>query len=103
MIFFQSFSFQVGDVAIVKNTPTVNAMLYKVKHLIEMQPITFPHGKPQDVNNGYLDDYGRFISYNLLPTDLDKAQADVKQLMEKAVDGETLKYRLRYRWLQRWE
>ena len=96
-------TFQAGDVAIVKNTPTMNAMLYRVKHLIEMKPITFPYGKPKDLKDGYLDDHGRFITYNLLPSNLEKAEEDAKQLKEKSVDGATLKRRLQDKWLQRWE
>lgn len=34
-----------GDVAVIPNTPQFNALLHKVKHLIELKPATFSNGK----------------------------------------------------------
>ena len=35
-----------GAVSVVKNIPEVNAMLWRVKHVIRIDPITFPDGQP---------------------------------------------------------
>jgi len=95
---------RTNDTCIVKNTPKMNAMLYKVKHVIKITPITFPYGMPDDPSKGYLDDHGRFISYNLLNSvPLEEAVEETKQLREKSVDSETLKRRLNLKWYQRWD
>lgn len=36
-----------SEIALIANTPAMNAMLWKVKHLIRITPITFPQGVPQ--------------------------------------------------------
>ncbi|CAN8012968.1 unnamed protein product [Ixodes pacificus] len=38
----------VGSVAIVKNTPFMCRMLWRVKHLVRVTPITFPDGEPRE-------------------------------------------------------
>lgn len=38
----------VGSVAIVKNTPFMCRMLWRVKHLVRVSPITFPNGEPRE-------------------------------------------------------
>ncbi len=37
---------------VFKNTAAFNAQLWHVKHLLELRPLTFPHGEPtvDDVN-----------------------------------------------------
>lgn len=35
-----------GKMEIFKNTPSQNAELWHVKHLIELRPVTFPNGEP---------------------------------------------------------
>lgn len=54
---------QLGDVAIIKNIPEMNMLLYRVKHLIKVDPITFPYGEPtqDDINNTYLTPNGECI------------------------------------------
>ena len=32
--------------AVVKNIPEMNALLWRVKHLIRIDPVTFPDGEP---------------------------------------------------------
>ncbi|XP_014789637.1 uncharacterized protein LOC106883224 [Octopus bimaculoides] len=48
---------------VLKNTPSVNKMLNKVKHLIKITPITFPNGYPEEKDFEYclLKDNGEFI------------------------------------------
>ena len=35
-----------GAVSVVKNIPEVNALLWRVKHVIRVDPVTFPDGAP---------------------------------------------------------
>ncbi|GLV43748.1 uncharacterized protein CBL_06928 [Carabus blaptoides fortunei] len=52
-----------GDVAIVKNIPENNAMLWKIKHLIKIAPITFPNGVPteDDLDCTHLRENGELV------------------------------------------
>jgi len=93
------------SIAIVKNTPEINANLYKIKHLIEIKPITFKYGFPQDPKQGFLKENGEVISYNLLESDkieLEEAEKQIDDLKKRSVDGPTLKHRLRRNWFSRW-
>ncbi|MFH4980497.1 hypothetical protein AB6A40_007206 [Gnathostoma spinigerum] len=38
--------YEPGRMEIFKNTPSQNAELWHVKHLIELRPLTFPNGEP---------------------------------------------------------
>ncbi|KAG5448327.1 hypothetical protein CSKR_107042 [Clonorchis sinensis] len=51
---------------LVKNTPSVNADLYQVKHLVRIQPVQFPQGLPtalDDLTQCRLRPDGRFLRY----------------------------------------
>jgi len=52
-------------ISILPNIPSVSLMLFKVKHLIEIKPVTFPNGMPDDFDpetHGYkLKPNGEFI------------------------------------------
>jgi len=39
---------QVGSRVFLPNLPSVCALLYKIKHVVEITPITFPKGIPDD-------------------------------------------------------
>jgi len=45
--------YQLNEMKVFKNTPYWNRLLWNVKHLIEIYPITFPNGEPTaaDVGN----------------------------------------------------
>jgi len=92
-------------VAIVKNTPTNNARLYRVKHLVEITPISTPQGMPDDPKYGFLKENGEFISYSCIEghaLPLEQAEQKLEDLKKISVDGETLKTRLRLKWYSRW-
>ena len=97
---------QRRTVAIVKNTPTENAQLYKVKHLVEITPITFPNGIPSDPKDGFLKENGEFIVYDKLKPvgadSIEQVQKDVDAIRKRDVDGATLKKRLSLQWQSRW-
>lgn len=38
--------YEVGKMEIFKNTASVNEQLWRIKHLIELKPLTFPNGEP---------------------------------------------------------
>jgi large subunit ribosomal protein L30 len=40
--------FQKSDIAIVKNIPEVNEILWKIKHLVKITPIQCPNGMPDE-------------------------------------------------------
>lgn len=42
----------LGSRTIVKNTPFMCKMLWRVKHLVRVSPITFPDGEPTEVTTG---------------------------------------------------
>lgn len=52
----------VGSQRIVPNTPFFCKMLWRVKHLVRVDPITFPDGEPQECQRGttHLDKRGVF-------------------------------------------
>jgi len=85
-------------IAIVANTPFTCALLYRVKHLIEIQPISFPHGVPTDPSQGFLKENGEYVSYNLLESpgmDVSAGEKDVIDLRTREVDKHTLRQRLK--------
>ncbi|XP_077518186.1 mitochondrial ribosomal protein L30 [Amblyomma americanum] len=43
---------QLGSRTIVKNTPFMCKMLWRVKHLVKVSPITFPDGEPTEMMTG---------------------------------------------------
>lgn len=99
---FRCFSFQMSEIAIVKNIPEVNAMLWKVKHLIKITPIVFPYGEPtqNDVNHMFLKENGDCIVAKEIKVD-DARLAATEQFEQKStrLDGETLRKDSRLKWL----
>lgn len=89
----------------MKNTPEMNARLWKVKHLIKITPIQTPDGLPEkgDYWGTYLETDGVFtISKKFLPdTKRLEATQDFEQLT-KRVDKDTVDKNCRYKWLNPW-
>ncbi|CAL8148081.1 unnamed protein product [Orchesella dallaii] len=94
------------SIAIIKNTPSNNVLLYKLKHLIEITPITTPQGMPDDVENAFLKQNGEFVGYNLLSHHNvkvdDATNAEIKR-RKKYLDGETIKGHLHKQWYTRYD
>ena len=42
--------FQTSKIAIVKNTPEMNAKLYTIKNIVEIKPIQFPDNLPENAD-----------------------------------------------------
>jgi large subunit ribosomal protein L30 len=80
--------------------------LWKVKHLIKIEPIIFPHGEPtsNDINHTFLKENGECIvikeinpAYSERIEAAEKFKKDVKQL-----DGYFLRKDTRLKWLNYW-
>ncbi|KAL1376331.1 hypothetical protein pipiens_016957 [Culex pipiens pipiens] len=100
--------YEVNAVAVVKNIPENNARLWKVKHLVEVLPITFPHGEPTaaDIDYTFLKEDGSCVVVKELDTRTvrDKRLEAAVQFTqtEERMDGETLRKDSRLKWLNPW-
>uniref|UniRef100_T1J3G7 Large ribosomal subunit protein uL30m n=1 Tax=Strigamia maritima TaxID=126957 RepID=T1J3G7_STRMM len=90
------------DIVIVKNSPTMNLDLFKVKHLIEVKPITFPNGLPEpgDYSGTYLKKNGEFIVNKKLKVE-QKALKFPDEYAKKRLDDTYLRDHLRLKWQQK--
>lgn len=91
------------DVAIVKNTPENNVLLWKVKHLVSVEPITFPYGEPteDDVKHTKLKENGECIVHKKIGVDercVEEAENFNKD--PKKLDQDTLKREALMRWVR---
>lgn len=89
----------------MKNIPENNARLWKIKHLVKITPINFPHGEPTaaDLNHTYLKENGDCVvikSIDNLNTRLEAAEKFKKN--EKELDGDTLRKDTREKWNNAW-
>lgn len=84
----------------------MNAKLWKIKHLIKIEPITFPDGFPteNDLNSTQLLENGELrIKKELKPT-VEVLEATNKfENDEKKIDTVTLRISLRKKWLNGWD
>ncbi|KAJ9576457.1 hypothetical protein L9F63_006670 [Diploptera punctata] len=89
---------QKREIAIVKNIPEVNNLLWRIKHLIKVTPITTPDGLPEegDYNGTWLTEHGEFRVSPRLRVDPKRIEATEQFYEDKAkFDTETLKKYLR--------
>lgn len=86
------------DYAIVKNTPSMNKKLWQVKHLIRIQPITFPDGFPEgeDYRGTYLKSNGELMVSPRLKVSPELLEDDVE--LKKKLDPRTVREDLRLNW-----
>lgn len=96
--------FQAGtDVAIVKNIPENNARLWKVKHLVAVDPIVFPFGEPteNDIKHTFLKNDGECIVTKEIAIDPKRLEAAEDFNNDKTkLDKETLKRDALLKWLR---
>lgn len=96
----------MSDVAVVKNIPENNAMLWKVKHLVDVKPIVFPYGAPteNDINHTFLKESGECIVTKEIKIDEKRlvAREEFDNKPER-LDGPTLKNNSRLKWLSGFE
>jgi len=95
----------MSDIAIVKNTPEMNARLWKVKHLIKITPIQTPDGLPgkDDYWSTHLDTEGVFRVNKRLQPDAKRLEATNEfEKLAKRVDRSTAEKNCRDKWLNPW-
>lgn len=89
--------------AIVKNTPENCLLLWKIKHLVSVEPITFPYGEPteDDIKHTHLNANGECIVHKKIGAD-DKAIEECDKFINdpRKLDKETLKREALLRWVR---
>jgi hypothetical protein len=67
-------------VVFLPNIPSVSSILFKIKHIVEITPVTFPNGIPDDFDpdkHGYkLKPNGEFVVHSSLRVDMDALVKD---------------------------
>jgi large subunit ribosomal protein L30 len=66
---------EAGKMHIFKNTAAINRELWKIKHMIELRPVSFPNGEPTEADIGHIEVHpdGRcVIDRNLSTADEEK-------------------------------
>lgn len=92
----------MGQVAIIKNIPENNRRLLKVKHLIKLDPITFPYGEPteNDINHTYLKPTGECVVSKEIAIDPKRIEASDKFINDPdRLDRQTLAREALKRWI----
>lgn len=104
--FFNFILFQgVKNIAVVKNSPQTNAMLWKIKHLVEIKPITFPYGEPtpNDINHTVLRETGECIVTKEIAVDVKRIEAYDKYKSNPAkITNQTIEKDSRLKWNNPW-
>nr|CAG4648928.1 EOG090X0EYV [Polyphemus pediculus] len=92
-----------SEIAIIPNTPAMNAMLWKVKHLIQITPITFPQGisSDGDITGAKLKENGELVFVPKLKNDALSLQLESSS-EKPQLNGEDLAKYLRAKWLKPW-
>lgn len=88
---------------VIKNTPENNVLLWKVKHLISVEPIVFPFGEPtdEDINYTRLKENGECIVHKKIGVQPECLEATVKFIEDpKKLDKETLKRDALLKWVR---
>lgn len=94
---------QTKDVNVIKNTPENCALLWKVKHLISIEPITFLYGEPtiEDINYTNLKENGECIVNKKIEIATERVEATMKFIHDPArLDKKTLKEDARLKWVR---
>lgn len=91
------------NVSIVKNTPENNVLLWKVKHLVSVEPITFPYGEPseEDIKHTKLKENGECIVHKKIGIDercVEEAESFIND--PKKLDQDTLRKEALNRWVR---
>lgn len=95
--------FQIRDVAIVKNTPENNALLWKIKHLVTVEPISFPYGEPteEDIAHTKLKEDGKCIVHKKIGVDDKRLEVTEKVLNDPIrLDRKTLEREAMLKWVR---
>lgn len=84
---------KTSEYAIIKNIPENNQRLWKIKHLIEIVPITYPDGEPQPGDRTYLKENGELKIVRKLNVPVEKRLELTEDFQKnvKKMDGDTLR------------
>jgi len=87
----------LGAVSVVKNIPEVNLRLYRVKHVVKIDPVTFPEGAPSagDLDGWRLLEDGRVVRDAAMRVRQVGSEYDELKLSRQQVSD-----RLRLRWIK---
>jgi len=81
---------QIGSRVFLPNLPSVCALLYKIKHVVDITPITFPKGMPEDFHpdtHGFkLTPKGEFIVEGPPPESLESVASRAEWMKLSEVD-----------------
>ncbi|XP_054728301.1 39S ribosomal protein L30, mitochondrial-like [Anastrepha obliqua] len=94
-----------SDFTVVKNIPDVNAMLWKIKHLIKVTPVTFPYGEPtaNDLKHTILKENGEcIVTKEIGPVVQRLEAAEAFETDPNRLDTDLLKRDARMKWLNPW-
>ncbi|XP_053657929.1 39S ribosomal protein L30, mitochondrial [Anopheles marshallii] len=100
--------YEKNAVAVVKNIPENNARLWKVKHLVEILPITYKYGEPtqDDIERTFLKEDGECVVIRKLEAiEVANSKITAAEQIRNAkerMDGETLRKDSRLKWLNAW-
>ncbi|ENN75254.1 39S ribosomal protein L30, mitochondrial [Dendroctonus ponderosae] len=87
------------DYAIIKNIPENNQRLWKVKHAVEIVPVTFPDGFPTETDRTFLKENGELrIIKQVGPVEKKLELTEEFRKHPKRMDGDTLRRNLRKKW-----
>lgn len=90
-------------VSVIKNTPENNALLWKVKHLVSVEPITFPYGEPteEDITHTKLKENGECIVHKKIGIDEKRLEITDKFLNDPTrLDRRTLEREALLKWIR---
>lgn len=91
---------QSSEPAIVKNTPEMCALLWKVKHLVKIIPIRLPDKLPteDDMNATYLHENGTFyVTPKVSPARYEATESFVND--PKKLNRDIIQEKIRKQWL----
>lgn len=85
----------------MKNIPESNARLWKIKHLLEIKPITFPYGEPteNDLKHTLLKENGECLVTKELLIPIERLEAHEKFIQNPAkMTNQTIEKKCRLKW-----
>lgn len=100
--FVRTLFFQENDPIFVKNTPEMCAMLWRVKHLVKINPVVLPKNLPSkvdDLTEFYVHEDGRVYVTGKIDPARYQATIDARTSI-KRLNSETVSEQLRLMWLK---
>ncbi|KAL1506805.1 hypothetical protein ABEB36_006097 [Hypothenemus hampei] len=100
----KEFKLDGDDYSIIKNIPENCHRLWKVKHCIQIVPITYPDGFPTESDRTYLQENGELrIIKNVKQMEKRLELIEKFNKLPQRMDGDTLRRNLRKKWIDGYE